>query len=112
MSNNGDNIAELYRRPAPIAERIFAALRDNPYGLPHRILADVVYGGLANGGPEDAQNAIDVCIAIMNRRLARAGWGLRVRSSGNLHGYQIYVVRPSGQSSMAPQAERQNHKSS
>lgn len=76
----------------PVAQRIFDALTERPYGLRARQLADIVYADDPEGGPNWAETGIVVRIRHMNRRWEQHGIGLRIRSRGHW-GYQIWIGR-------------------
>ena len=87
--------SDLYTKPAPIAEALFAALCAHPYGLTNNALCELIYGHRADGGADHAQWSLQVTVCSFNRRAAKAGLGLRIRGSGGPGSkYLIYVVKP------------------
>lgn len=82
------------RRETPRLEKLFYALCEHPYGLTNAELCDIVYGGDADGGPDKANEVLNVLVSNFNRYARKDKLGLRIRGTGGPGSrYLIWVVR-------------------
>lgn len=73
----GRELESFAARQSPLRARLLRELIAAWRPLPASALVDVVYGGCADGGPEDAVGVLRVTICNLRRELRAIGWTIQ-----------------------------------